>query len=225
MSATLAAAGRRTADAERRERIVEAAERAFVRHGFHAATMQHVADEASMSPGNLYRYFPSKESIVEGLCELEQGKRAESFADFADLIARDGDVTEAFRSGLREHVFAKPPEKARMMVEIWAEAGRNPRVAEVTRAIDADVLTRLVRLVDMAKSVGRASPTLDSDFAARFFVTLVSGFFKRIAVEPDFDPDVETAIAVGVIKALFAGALAPAPFPAASDERDRCAAP
>ena len=42
-------------------------ERAFVRYGFHAATMQNVADEAGMSAGNLYRYFPSKEAIVEGL--------------------------------------------------------------------------------------------------------------------------------------------------------------
>ena len=69
-------AGRRPADAERRQRILEAAERAFVRHGFHATTMQHVADEAGMSAGNLYRYFPSKEAIVEGLCELDQAERA-----------------------------------------------------------------------------------------------------------------------------------------------------
>jgi TetR/AcrR family transcriptional regulator, repressor for uid operon len=223
MSLTAPSAARRTAEAERRLRILEAAERAFVGNGFHATTMQHVADEAGMSAGNLYRYFPSKEAIVEGLCELEQGRRAESFADFADLIARDGDITEALRRGLRDHIFAKPPEKARMMVEMWAEAGRNPRVAEVTRTIDADVLKGLVRLIDMAKSVGRASPALDSDFGARFFVTLVSGFFKRIAVEPNFDPDAETAIAVGVIKALFAGALAPVPATPGEEVRP-CAA-
>jgi hypothetical protein len=35
--------------------------------------------------------------------------------------------------------------------------------------------------------------------------------FKRIAIEPDFDADTETEMAVGVIKALFAGALAPEP--------------
>ena len=36
--------------------------------------------------------------------------------------------------------FGKSPEKARMIVEIWAEAGRNPRVTEMTRALDVDVL-------------------------------------------------------------------------------------
>ena len=72
MSLTSLPAGRRPADAGRRKRILEAAERAFVRHGFHATTMQHVADELGMSAGNLYRYFPSKEAIVEGLCAVDQ---------------------------------------------------------------------------------------------------------------------------------------------------------
>ncbi len=207
MSLTSAPTGRRPADAERRMRILEAAERAFVRNGFHATTMQHVADEVGMSAGNLYRYFPSKEAIVEGLCELDQAGRAQALAGFAALLARNGDATHAMRAGLREHVVGKPPEKARLIVEIWAEAGRNPRVAAITKAIDADVLDGLERLMDAAKAAGAASPALDSRFGARFFLTFVGGVFKRIAIEADFDADVETAMAVGVMKALFAGAL------------------
>jgi AcrR family transcriptional regulator len=211
MSVASVSVGGRPAEAERRERILEAAEHAFVRHGFHATTMQHVADEVGTSAGNLYRYFPSKEAIVEGLCELDQARRAESFAAFGDLMARNGDLTEAMRKGLREHVFSKPPEKARLIVEIWAEAGRNPRVAEITRAIDADVLIGLERLMDVAKAAGAASPALDSRFGARFFFTFVAGLFKRIAIEADFDPEAETPMAIGVLKALFTGALRPEP--------------
>ena len=203
--------GHRPAEAERRERILEAAEHAFVRHGFHATTMQHVADEVGTSAGNLYRYFPSKEAIVEGLCELDQARRAESFAAFGDLMARNGDLTEAMRKGLREHVFGKPAGKARLIVEIWAEAGRNPRVAEITRAIDADVLIELERLMDVAKAAGAASPALDSRFGARFFFTFVAGLFKRIAIEADFDPEAEMPMAIGVLQALFTGALRPEP--------------
>ena len=211
MSVASVSVGHRPAEAERRERILEAAEHAFVRHGFHATTMQHVADEVGTSAGNLYRYFPSKEAIVEGLCQLDQARRAEFFAAFGDLMARNGDLTEAMRKGLREHVFSKPPEKARLIVEIWAEAGRNPRVAEITRAIDADVLIGLERLMDVAKAAGAASPALDSRFGARFFFTFVAGLFKRIAIEADFDPDAETPMALGVLKALFTGALRPEP--------------
>src|SRR5208337_287183 len=108
------------AEDNRRERIIEAAERAFVRHGFHAATMQHVAEEAEMSAGNLYRYFPAKEAMVEALCALDQEGSTDAFAG---LFAPNSDIREAVYVALRDHVFAKPTQKARMIVEIWAEAG------------------------------------------------------------------------------------------------------
>ncbi len=197
---------RHAAEESRRERILEAAERAFVRYGFHAATMQHVAEEAEMSAGNLYRYFPSKEAIVEGLCALDQEGRTVAMAA---LFAKRDDVAEAMRESFRDHVLAKPPEKARMIVEIWAEAGRNARVKELMRVMDADVLEAIERLVDTAKAAGVAAPTLNSRFAARFVFTFVAGLFKRMAIEPDFDRAAETAMAYGVLEALFAGALAP----------------
>ena len=67
--------------------------------------------------------------------------------------------------------------------------------------------------MDAAKAAGAASPRLDSRFGARFFVTFVAGLFKRIAIEADFDPEAETPMAIGVLKALFAGALCPDPAP------------
>jgi AcrR family transcriptional regulator len=197
--------GRRGAEDSRRERILEAAERAFVRHGFHAATMQHVAEEADMSAGNLYRYFPAKEAIVEALCAVDQESRTDAFAE---LLAQNADIAKAVYAGLRDHVLAKPPEKARMVVEIWAEAGRNARVAEVTRAMDADVLSKLERVIDAAKAAGAARPEVDSRVAAQFIFTFVAGLFKRIAIEPNFDRAAETEMACGVVRALFAGALA-----------------
>jgi AcrR family transcriptional regulator len=208
MSLTSAHTGRRPADSERRARILQAAERAFVRNGFHATTMQRLAEEVGMSAGNLYRYFPSKEAIVEGLCELDQIELAKAFAE---LMADNRQIMEAMRCGLRKHVLAKPPEKARLIVEIWAEAGRNPRVAAMTRAIDAEVRARVEQLIDTAKAAGAASPRLDSRLGARFFVTFVAGLFKRMAIEADFDPEAETPMAISVLKALLAGALSPDP--------------
>ena len=158
-----------------------------------------------MSAGNLYRYFPSKEAIVEGLCLNDQVQRSEAFA----ALASAPDLRAAMREMLREHVLRKPPEKAQMIVEIWAESGRNARVAEFTRQLDRDVLEGMVDLVDLAKAKGAAAPTLDSRFASRVLFTLVAGLFKRRAVEPAFDVEAEFAMAIGVFEALFTGALAP----------------
>ena len=107
---------------------------------------------------------------------------------------------------------SKPPEKARLIVEIWAEAGRN----SARRRNHAGDRRRRARAgwkgsSDAAKAAGAASPRLDSRFGARFFFTFVAGLFKRMAIEADFDPEAETPMAIGVLKALFAGALAPEP--------------
>jgi TetR/AcrR family transcriptional repressor of uid operon len=45
---------------DRRAEILAAAERCFVRSGFHQASMHEICIEAGMSPGNLYRYFPPR---------------------------------------------------------------------------------------------------------------------------------------------------------------------
>jgi len=200
------AAPKRLSDADRRAHIVAAAERAFVRNGFHATTMQHVAEEAGMSAGNLYRYFPSKEALVEGLCAADQVQSAEIFAQ----MIQGGDLRTAMTAALRDHLLCSPPEKSRMIVEVWAEAGRNPRVAALTRALDEDVLLGIERLIEAAKSSGVASLSLDARFAARVIFTLVAGLFKRLALEPAFDVKAEAAMAIGVFQALFAGAISPA---------------
>ncbi len=196
---------KRAPDDDKRAQILAAASRAFVRYGFHAATMTQVAEEAGMSAGNLYRYFPAKEAIVEGLCLADQVERS---ATFAALIGAE-DLKGALRAALREHVLCGPVEKARMIVEIWAESGRNARVAEFTRQLDHDVLEGMVELVEIAKARGAAAPTLDARFAASLLFTLVVGLFRRKALEPDFNVETETATALGVFDALFAGALAP----------------
>src|SRR5262245_20308837 len=53
---------RRTVDA-----ILDAAARLFVEHGYSATTTNHVADEADVSIGSLYQYFPSKDALVVAL--------------------------------------------------------------------------------------------------------------------------------------------------------------
>src|SRR5882672_7668687 len=74
----------RTANAQRqsdrRTEILDAAERCFARSGFHRASMQDICGEAGMSPGNLYRYFPSKEALIAGICERNRADAVASFA-------------------------------------------------------------------------------------------------------------------------------------------------
>src|ERR1700687_2239024 len=120
---------------DRRAEILAAAQRCFVRSGFHGASMQDICAEAGMSPGNLYRYFPSKEALVAGLAERDRAAVAQQFAS-ADLSHGFFAVLE----GMAHHHFAeKPTEQVLLCTEVMAEARRNPDIARISAAFDADV--------------------------------------------------------------------------------------
>jgi AcrR family transcriptional regulator len=189
----------------RRRGILAAAERAFVRHGFHASTMQDVAVEAGMSPGNLYRYFPSKDAIVAGLCECDQDDLAEDFAS----LAAAGSIIAAIELMLRKLLVEEPRERLLLMVEIWAESARNPAVAAIQGKNEALVRERLVATLEAARRLGEAAPDIDVAFVVRALRTIGAGLFKRRALEADFDGEVEVAVAVRLIEALFRGVVRP----------------
>ena len=59
----------RTKPDDTRARIMEAAEALFRRLGFAKTTVADIAAELGMSPANVYRFFTSKNAIVEAICK------------------------------------------------------------------------------------------------------------------------------------------------------------
>src|SRR5215211_1526704 len=90
---------------DRRAEILQAAARCFARSGFHGASMQDICAEATMSPGNLYRYFPSKEALIAGIAERDRAEVAQEFAS-ADLSHGLFTVLE----GMAHHHFTRRPD-------------------------------------------------------------------------------------------------------------------
>ena len=74
-----------------RQRIIDAAIACFERDGFHGASMQEICAEAGMSPGALYRYFPSKVAIIAAIAEAERAQHTAFF----DRLAQADDPVEA----------------------------------------------------------------------------------------------------------------------------------
>src|SRR3712207_9183 len=134
---------------DRRSRILDAAERCFVRAGFHRTTMQDVAAEAGMSPGNLYRYFPSKDAIVAGLSERDRARVAKDFDTFDT-----GDFMKSFAQLGRKHFEDEPRERAILCLEIWAEAARNPTFAKLCADFEQEVVRRLTDMLREAQDRG-----------------------------------------------------------------------
>src|SRR3546814_17854087 len=77
-----------------RERILCAAQKCFVEHGFHAASMASIAETAEMSAGLIYRYFENKNAIIMAIVErqlqlLSEDIRPNRPADLATELERN----------------------------------------------------------------------------------------------------------------------------------------
>jgi len=59
----------KTKPEDTRARIMAAAEGLFRRLGFAKTAVADIAGELGMSPANVYRFFPSKNAIVEAICQ------------------------------------------------------------------------------------------------------------------------------------------------------------
>jgi len=191
---------------ERRRIILDAAERSFTRAGFHRTTMQDVAAEAGMSPGNLYRYFPSKDALVAGLCERD---RAGLTTEFSEMRQSGGDFLAAFRDLGRRHFEDSPRNhaKAKLCLEIWAEAGRNPEISALQTEFDRSFNEELVAAFEAAKEAGAIHPDVDTRAVASIIGKLGDGLFVRRAVASDFDAEREVAEVFAVVGALLKGAV------------------
>ncbi len=170
---------------DRKNRILDAAERCFARHGFHKSTMQDVAAECAMSPGNLYRYFSSKDDLVAGLAERDR----ERFMCDITVITAATDPRSAFEALGRLHLVETPVEKAVLMMELWAESARNPRIGAICRAMDHEVHGIMTAFVAQWRRLeGMSSPT-PPDQVASLMMILGDGLFRQRASAPDFNAE------------------------------------
>ncbi|MBV1700342.1 MAG: TetR/AcrR family transcriptional regulator [Hyphomicrobiales bacterium] len=192
----------------RRERILDAAQACFVRSGFHRATMQEVAQEADMSPGNLYRTFPSKEAIVVGLCERDQAALVREFMQLPENI----ELIPAVYQMLRRQFTDKPPEFYFLILEIWSQSTRNPELARVRECSEDTVRAHILKFLQKGQAMGKINPETDLVMAVKVLFTLVSGLFRSRAHEADFDVDDELAMTMGVFAKVLDGTVKPMKF-------------
>ena len=83
----------------RRLEILRAAARVFRRLGVSATGMREIAEEADLSPGNLYYYFSGKDEILQ-FCQERTLERLQG----AVKAAREGSRAERLRSVDRKSV-------------------------------------------------------------------------------------------------------------------------
>jgi AcrR family transcriptional regulator len=163
--------------------------------------MQEICTEAHMSPGGLYRYFASKEAIIAGIAERDRAEVAQEFAS-ADLSRGFFAVLE----GMAYHHFSeRSDEQVKLCTEIMSEARRNPEIARISAAFDADVKKWLIDLLRAGADRGDIARDLDFDAVATMLMVIADGVWWRRALEPGFDAKALLPIFMDITRHMLGG--------------------
>ena len=118
---------------ERRERIraelVEAADRLFVANGFHATSVDAVADAAGYTKGAVYSNFRAKEDLFLAVYER---RMTAGLAEVEALVAEEGEIV-AVASRLADRVSRRRGREdgwLAVFFEFWAYTLRDPALRE-----------------------------------------------------------------------------------------------
>lgn len=170
---------------DRRAEILAAAQHCFAQNGFHQTSMQEICAAAGMSPGNLYRYFPSKEAIIEGIAERD---RSEVGAQLANAQFTT-DFFATFGALARHHFVERTAKEVGLCAEIMTESRRNPTIAKIMQDFDDEVRARLVSMLRAAAERGDISGDIDFEGVVTMMMVIADGVWWRRAVDPNFNAE------------------------------------
>lgn len=170
---------------DRQGEILEAAKRCFSRNGFHGTSMQEICAEVQMSPGSLYRYFPSKEAIIAGIAEQDRADVAEKF----QAIVEAPDFFSALAFAARRYIVEESMEEVCLHTEIKAESRRNPEIAKIYEGVEQEVKAGMLNVLRAGVARGDIPPGVNLEIAATMLMALVDGLYWRRAVDPAFDAE------------------------------------
>ncbi len=166
---------------DRREQILEAAMICFAQRGFHQTSMHDISARAGISVGLIYRYFKNKEEVIAALA-------AEHKKDIASLLERAGQaptLLEAmeilFTSNCCEH---SPQIISAFVVDLFAEASRNPRVAKVVRGVIRAKAEGVAALIARSPEMKKAARGLDPQEIAEMIFAVNDGTMMRSVLRP-----------------------------------------
>lgn len=197
---TTASAPRETAQDARRAQILDAARTCFARSGFRGASMQEICLEAKMSPGGLYRYFPSKEAIIEAIAQEERCGAAE----IVQAMRGPGPLLDRLMGCAMGYFgYMRDPGACELMAEISAESLRNSEIGKRFAQIDDSVRDIMREVFEEAIRKGEMPEIDDLDATISMLQAAVDG----IALRQINDPDLSLARVEPLLRRLVAGVL------------------
>src|SRR3982751_4492242 len=142
---------------DRRSQILEAAIACFAKRGFHQTSMHDISADAGISVGLIYRYFANKEAVIAAMADRHK-------SEIQDLLERARQAATLFES--LEILFtahcseSSPKVLSAFVVDLYAEASRNPRIADLVRDVLQTSMDGVTDLIARSPEAGGAGHSL-----------------------------------------------------------------
>jgi AcrR family transcriptional regulator len=195
---------------ERREQILDAATRVFVRKGYRHTSISDIIEAAGIARGTFYLYFKSKEAIFLALIDtFFAGIQAiGTTRGLAEWIASFGeDISARMARDLREwfRYFRENRALARIVLReaVAIDERFEERVGQFRSALNADRAQRIQTM----QETGVYRTDLDAEFINTCLTGMVYELVLRYVL-PDEEPDLDWLIE-GFVKFALHGIAAP----------------
>ncbi|MFG2053686.1 TetR/AcrR family transcriptional regulator [Micromonospora sp. NPDC048930] len=165
--------------AARRQQILDAARRCFLRDGFHNTSMQDVIAEAGLSVGAVYRYFPSKNDLITAIAQSVIGGADGLFAELAGAEPPLPLVEALDRALAFVDSQTGPDGLLPLAIQVWSEAQRDPALAGFVRDTYTRLRNRFAELSRRARDAGELPPDADPEAVGAALFGLIPGYFMQ----------------------------------------------
>ena len=164
----------------RREQILAAARRCFLRDGFHATSMQDLFAEAGLSSGAVYSYFASKDDVIVAIAEENMRGVIEMIRNVA--TQHPGRPVGAVLADIMDMVHARDAQDGlgKLTVIVWSEALRNPSLAARFTDMVTQIRASLAEVIEQSSHNPPAG--VPADILAATLVCLVPGYLLQLAI-------------------------------------------
>ncbi|WP_338759509.1 TetR/AcrR family transcriptional regulator [Massilia sp. METH4] len=185
----------------RRKQVLDAAAMCMARSGFHGASMASIARAAGMSPGHIYHYFDGKDAIIAALVSERVSRLAAQIGAIELSVDPLAEILQAVPKWIDESIDA---EKARLPVEIAAEACRNSVVADIAR--DAEHRAQTVFISGLRAGRERLGLAIDEG-VLRARTSAIFSLFEGLRMRALHEQGANTAVLAESVRIAVRGLL------------------
>lgn len=170
--------------ADRRQQLLDTTLDLVVERGFHAVTIEAVANAAGVTRPIVYKQFTDLSGLVRALVDREEDRAITQLAHAIPGVPGDRDPDELLVEGLRLFLEAVQEAPKTWRLILLPPEGVPAIFSERTNRTRRNVLRQLEKLVAWGIE-RRGGPTLDSELFARLLMEMAEDSARLILTQPE----------------------------------------